>query len=209
MEFIYSLPSAGPQSINPKNKEIKAANLEFMQNPGETQREVPKSHMGRTYVIMGVCGSGKTTIGQALATAINGNFFDGDDYHPQENVAKMRSGQPLDDADRQAWLERLAQLLAQLSLQSGWHFLACSALRDSYRDVLKRADPRLGFIFLHGSKDLLRQRMDQRRGHFMPAGLLDSQFATLEVPKDAISVDVGGGIEEIVRAIVPQLRASP
>jgi gluconokinase len=146
--------------------------------------------MGMTVVIMGVSGSGKSTVGRALAEATGGRFFDGDDFHPAANVEKMRAGTPLDDRDRQGWLERLRDLLAEESTGPQPVFLACSALKKSYRDVLREGNAGLRFVFLHGPEELLRDRMRARKGHYMPPGLLTSQLEALEPPDDAIAVDV-------------------
>ncbi|HUF60633.1 MAG TPA: gluconokinase [Verrucomicrobiales bacterium] len=140
--------------------------------------------MGDVVVIMGVSGSGKTVLGLALGAATSGAFFDGDDFHSAENVEKMRSGQALTDEDRRQWLERLRELIADRRDVPGWSFLACSALRRSYRDILRRGDPALRFLFLDAPEDVLRERMEARRDHYMPAGLLRSQLDTLERPSE-------------------------
>lgn len=155
-------------------------------------------------VLMGVSGSGKTTIGKALADTKGGKFFDGDDFHSLENVAKMRAGIPLTDADRWGWLERLKELIAQQD--SEWVFLACSALKESYREVLKSGGKDLCFVFLNGSKALIRQRIHKRCGHFMPEALLNSQFEALEIPSEALVVDVSESSELLVRRILDGLK---
>lgn len=155
-------------------------------------------------VLMGVSGSGKTTIGKALAEATNGKFFDADDFHPPENLEKMRAGIPLTDADRWDWLERLKKLIAKQD--DGWVFLACSALKESYRAVLESGGKDVRFVFLNGNKALIRERMKECRGHFMPGALLDSQFETLEIPRDALVVDVSESPEMLVRQISDGLK---
>jgi gluconokinase len=130
-------------------------------------------------VVMGVSGCGKSHIGARLAERLDAVFLDGDDYHPAENVAKMAAGRPLNDADRGPWLDRLAQELAS----RGRVVLACSALRRRYRDVLRSAEG-TRFVFLDGGAELIRSRVEARTGHFMPAGLLRSQFDALERPGD-------------------------
>jgi gluconokinase len=130
-------------------------------------------------VVMGVSGSGKTTVGAALAQRLRVPFADADDFHPQANIAKMSAGIPLDDADRGPWLEAIAAWLAEHSSSGG--VASCSALKRSYRDVLSHAAPHAVYLHLHGDRDVLAARVAGRPGHFMPAALIDSQFATLEV----------------------------
>ncbi len=151
----------------------------------------------KVFVVMGVSGTGKTTVGKLLAQKLNLPFFDGDDFHPKANVQKMRAGMPLDDIDREGWLKTL-NLLAKDHESSG-AVIACSALKKSYRDLLKDGmGPHLDFIFLEGTFDLIKNRMEQRQGHFMPIELLQSQFDTLEAPKNAITVSVDQAPEELV-----------
>ncbi|MEM7655312.1 MAG: gluconokinase [Bacteroidota bacterium] len=141
------------------------------------------------YYVMGVSGSGKSTLGQRLSAALQIPFFDGDDFHPEANVAKMSAGIPLNDADRQPWLERLASLAQAHELQAG-AVIASSALKVSYRKILaSRLTQAPHWIFLTGDSQLILDRM-QARNHFMPPELLQSQLATLEAPTDAIAVDI-------------------
>ena len=158
-------------------------------------------------VVMGVSGSGKTTIGSAVAEKLGWTFLDGDDFHPPENVAKMSAGTPLTDADRWPWLDRLNKELREREERGKSAVLACSALKQAYRDRLARglADWRL--VFLHGSFDLLQRRIKQRKHRYMPASLLQSQFATLEPPARAISVDVAQPLELSVTQIRAALNA--
>ena len=121
--------------------------------------------MGTVFIIMGVTGSGKSTVGRAIADATNGAFFDGDDYHSASNVDKMRSGTPLSDTDRQEWLEVLRDLVRDRSSTSTPSFLACSALKKSYRDILRTGSPDLRFIYLEGSETLIGDRLNARVGH--------------------------------------------
>jgi gluconokinase len=163
-------------------------------------------------VVMGVCGSGKTCVGRALAEHLDWRFLDADDFHPQSNVAKMAAGVPLEDADRWPWLDRLAAELAVIEAEGGHAVLACSALRQRYRDRLAQAQPaqlvarELRWIYLKGDAETIGPRMASRRGHFMPASLLESQFAALEEPADAIVVDVRQTIEAQVREIAAALQ---
>ncbi len=152
-------------------------------------------------LVMGVAGVGKTTIGEALAHALGARFIDADDYHPPENVAKMKAGIPLQDADRWPWLERLNQTLKDEPRA----VLACSALKESYRRRLSEGLQDFHIVYLHGSPELIRERMKSRRHRYMPAALLDSQLATLEPPTAAIAIDVAAPLEDSVAAIVARL----
>ncbi len=156
-------------------------------------------------VLMGVSGSGKTTVGQRLARALGAEFAEGDSYHPPANVEKMRRGIPLDDADREPWLERLRAEIGGWLEAGRKVVLACSALKQRYRDVLKAGRPGVRFVYLCGSEDLIRDRLKRRRGHYMPASLLASQFAALEEPGGAITVDIGRPPDEIVTSILAGL----
>jgi gluconokinase len=153
-------------------------------------------------VLMGVSGTGKTTVGELLAEALDAQFAEGDSYHPPENVEKMRRGIPLDDADRWPWLEILSAEIERWLAADTTVVLACSALKESYRDVLAKGRPGVRFVYLEGDEALIRGRLERRRGHYMPAGLLASQIAALEEPKDAMTVDVAGTPEAIVAEIL-------
>jgi gluconokinase len=149
---------------------------------------------------MGVCGSGKTAVGEALAGALGWPFFDADDFHPPANVAKMAAGQPLDDADRWPWLDRLAEEMRAILARGGHAVLACSALKRAYRDRLQRAgDVRI--VYLKGDEATIAARLAARRHKYMPASLLPSQFAALEEPGDALVVDIRRPIDAQVRFI--------
>lgn len=156
------------------------------------------------FFIMGVSGSGKSTVGKLLAAELNVPFFDGDDYHPDENVAKMAAGNPLTDTDRKEWLSRLNALVYE-NLDPG-AVIACSALKESYRSQLSDGVlEKIRFVHLEGSFKEIRDRMQKRKGHFMPAALLRSQFDTLEPPKKAISVSVKQSPSSIVLKILEHL----
>jgi gluconokinase len=134
------------------------------------------------YVIMGVSGSGKTTIGAQLARALNVEFVDGDDLHPPENVRRMSAGIPLADEDRRPWLLAIAERLRAAKRAGVGVVATCSALKHSYRDLLRGGAADAQFVYLKGSLALIAKRMAERLGHFMPPSLLESQFATLEEP---------------------------
>jgi carbohydrate kinase (thermoresistant glucokinase family) len=152
-------------------------------------------------LVMGVAGVGKTTIGEALARTLGARFIDADDYHPPENVAKMKAGIPLQDADRWPWLDRLNEELKKHHNA----VLACSALKESYRRRLAQGVENFKVVYLHASAGLIRERMKARRHRYMPAALLDSQLATLEPPSDAIAVDVAAPPQDSVATIVERL----
>jgi len=155
--------------------------------------------MHKCYIIMGVTGSGKTTVGRKLASSLGLPFLDADDFHPESNILKMRSGQPLNDADRKPWLEILA---GELAAHEDGAVLGCSALKKEYRRILEDGPQQVLWIYLDASRDLIRERLSQRMGHFMPASLIDSQFEALEIPEDAIRIDAGLAVEEIVGKVV-------
>jgi gluconokinase len=159
-------------------------------------------------VLMGVSGTGKTEVGTRLARALNGEFAEGDDYHPPANVAKMRSGVPLDDADREPWLETLSREIGAWLDAGKTVVLACSALKQSYRDILKAGRPGVRFVYLKGDEALISSRLEGRHGHYMPASLLDSQLAALQEPADAITVGIDATPETIVAEIQKTLNAA-
>lgn len=159
-------------------------------------------------VVMGVSGSGKSTVAIPLAKRLGWPFEEGDDLHPAANVAKMKAGIPLDDADRAPWLTAVAAwIAARLSADSGG-VVTCSALKRSYRDRLREAGKGVTFVYLEGSKAVIGERVAQRQGHFMPPALLDSQFATLEEPtpeEHSIVIDIDQPAERQVDEIVAAL----
>ena len=162
----------------------------------------------RVAVIMGVSGSGKTTVGRILAARLGWQFLEGDALHPPENIAKMKAGHPLDDQDRAPWLAAIAARIDDWRRGSDHGVVTCSALKRRYRDIIigNRADVRL--IYLAGSRELIGERLGTRQGHFMPASLLDSQFAALEPPEpeeNPITVPVDASAEIIVAQIAAVL----
>ncbi len=160
-------------------------------------------------IIMGVCGCGKTTVGGTLAHRLGIPFIEGDDLHPQANRDKMASSQPLTDDDRWPWLDAIVDKLKHHRQRNDDVVVSCSALKRAYRDRLRCAGPDTAFIHLTGSKAVLRSRLDARRDHFMPPGLLDSQYAALEPPEreeNVLTVDTTNNQETIVNCILENLR---
>lgn len=151
---------------------------------------------------MGVAGVGKTTIGTLLARRLGWTFLDADNFHPPANVAKMRSGMALTDADRGGWLDALRERIDAQLASGEPAVLACSALKSSYRRRLKNGDDRVGIVYLQASRQLIEDRLGTRVGHFFGPDLVASQFATLEEPREALVVDAGASPEAIVDTIV-------
>jgi gluconokinase len=161
-------------------------------------------------VLMGVSGSGKSTVGRLLAEQLGWHFVEGDDYHPQANVEKMRAGTPLTDDDRRPWLAALRERVDH-ACDSGENLvLACSALKHAYQEYLERHEPEcIHYVYLHGSEELIRDRLARRKGHFMNPNLLHSQFETLEPPEHAVRVEVSGSPEEVAGEIRRKLGLCP
>ncbi len=157
-------------------------------------------------IVMGVSGSGKSTIGRLLADRLGWPFFEGDDFHSAANIEKMRRGQPLTDEDRAGWLDALANLIHEQVRQNRSAVITCSALKQAYRDRLQMEGVR--FIYLRGSSEVIEARLRQRVGHYMPPSLLASQFATLEEPKNALTVDISLPPDQIVSEIVAALKTA-
>ncbi len=157
-------------------------------------------------IVMGVSGSGKTTIGKLLADRMNCRFSDADDFHPAANVEKMRAGIPLTDDDRWPWLKALRHAIEDWQAAGKSRVIACSALKDAYRDVLSPNDD-VSFIYLKGDANTIASRLKARKGHYMNPNLLTSQFATLEEPDNAIVVDIAPPPTTIVEDIMARLSA--
>lgn len=153
---------------------------------------------------MGVAGSGKTTVGRSLADDLGWPFFDGDDFHPQANIDKMRCGIPLTDADRVPWLDALNRMIRGMAREGRNAVIACSALKRAYRDRLQEGAADVRFVYLQGDAALMQRRLGARADHFMKAGMLASQFDALEAPADALIVDAA----EESKAIVARIRSA-
>ena len=157
------------------------------------------------FVVMGVSGCGKSSVAEELARSTEGDFLDADDFHPPANRAKMAAGIPLQDEDRWGWLDALNAKLKKRANSANHTFLACSALRQVYRDRLATTLPGLRFIYLQGSKECIGSRLARRTDHFMPPALLESQFATLEEPLDALTVPIDQPLPDVVTAILAKI----
>lgn len=158
-------------------------------------------------IVMGVAGSGKTTIGLTLAERLHCSFYDGDDFHPKENIDKMASGIPLNDGDRMPWLKRINELIIQMQDSQAAAVIACSALRKAYREILTSDTEGVHLVYLKGDYEQIWRRMRQRSGHYMKAEMLQSQFDTLEEPQDALVIDIGQEVDTIVDDIIADLGA--
>lgn len=157
---------------------------------------------GRVIIIMGVSGTGKSTIGAVLAKKLKAKFIDGDDLHPKANILKMASGQSLDDDARIPWLERIRDVIFSVERKGETAVIVCSALKKQYRDMLREGNQHIIFVHLFGTIDLVASRLQKRKGHFMPLTLLESQFNTLEFPteveNDVKTVSIEGQFYDVV-----------
>ncbi len=165
---------------------------------------------GKSFILMGVSSTGKTSVGTAVADRLGIKLIDGDDLHPRANIIKMGQGQPLNDEDRAPWLERIRDAAFSLEQKSEVGIIVCSALKKKYRDLIREGNDSVNFLFLHGSFELVLQRMKQRKGHYMKAEMLKSQFETLEIPQadepDVIQIDIDGTFDEVVERCVNALK---
>lgn len=156
-------------------------------------------------ILMGVSGCGKTTVGERLARDLGWRFYDGDEFHPQANIDKMARGIPLNDDDREPWLNILQKLINNHLREGRSAVVACSALKERYRNILLKDNDEARFVYLKGDYDLILERMDERMGHYMKSGLLMSQFQTLEEPEDAISIDISQEPQRIIASVKREL----
>ena len=156
-------------------------------------------------VVMGVAGSGKTTIGQKLAAALGWGFSDTDEFHGPASISKMKTGVALTDADREPWLSAIKAAIDERKHEGASHVFACSALKARYREVMREDDPQVRFVYLRGDAKLIAHRLSGRVGHFFNPALLSSQFETLEEPLDALTVDIAQTPDALVGQIVAAL----
>jgi gluconokinase len=157
------------------------------------------------FIVMGVSGCGKSSVGEALAERLGWDFYDADDFHPPENVAKMANGIPLDDSDRAPWLATLHDLISSSLKADKSGVLACSALKERYRQQLLKDNENVQFVYLKGSYDLIWSRMSKRQDHYMKPQMLKSQFETLEEPTNALTIDISESVDEIVGDILKSM----
>ena len=156
----------------------------------------------RFFIVMGVSGSGKTSVGKSLAEHLGWDFYDADDFHPPANIEKMADGIPLDDSDRAPWLASLHDLISSSLIQSRPGVLACSALKERYRRRLLEGNADVQLVYLKGSYDLIWSRMIVRKDHYMKPHMLKSQFDAFEEPADALTVDISLPVDEILQVVI-------
>jgi gluconokinase len=159
----------------------------------------------RFFIVMGVSGCGKSSLGKALAEHLGWDFYDADDFHPHENVAKMASGTPLDDSDRAPWLASLNELISSSLKADHSGVLACSALKERYRQQLMDGNDGVQLVYLKGSYELIWSRMEKRMDHYMKPHMLKSQFETLEEPTNALTMDISMSLDDIVQEILKHM----
>lgn len=165
---------------------------------------------GKSFILMGVSSTGKTSVGTEVAHRLGIKLIDGDDLHPRANIIKMGEGHPLNDEDRAPWLERIRDAAFSLEHKSEVGIIVCSALKKKYRDQIRDGNSNVKFLFLHGSYDVILERMRQRKGHYMKESMLKSQFETLEVPgadePDVIPIDINAPFGEVVERCIQALK---
>jgi gluconokinase len=164
-------------------------------------RKTPQRMMTRFFIVMGVSGSGKTSVGRSVAEHLGWDFYDADDFHPPENVSKMASGIPLDDSDRVPWLATLHELISSSLTRNRPGVLACSALKDRYRRQLMEGNPGVQLVYLKGSYDLIWSRMEVRKDHYMKPHMLQSQFGTLESPRMRLQLTYRGQLMKLCKRL--------
>ncbi|WP_109858763.1 gluconokinase [Aggregatibacter segnis] len=165
---------------------------------------------GKSFILMGVSSTGKTSVGTEVVHRLGIKLIDGDDLHPRANIIKMSEGHPLNDEDRAPWLERIRDAAFSLEHKSEVGIIVCSALKKKYRDQIRDGNSNVKFLFLHGSYDVILERMRQRKGHYMKESMLKSQFETLEVPgadePDVIPIDINAPFGEVVERCIQALK---
>lgn len=165
---------------------------------------------GKSFILMGVSSTGKSSVGQLLAKSLNAKFIDGDDLHPRNNILKMAAKQPLNDDDRAPWLERIRDAAFSLEQKNETGVIVCSALKKRYRDLIRDGNTHVKFVHLTGDFELVLNRMQSRKGHFMPVELLKSQFDALEVPRadeaDVLEVSIDGPLDVVVERCLSAIR---
>jgi carbohydrate kinase, thermoresistant glucokinase family len=165
---------------------------------------------GKSFILMGVSSTGKTSVGTEVAHRLGIKLIDGDDLHPRANIIKMGEGHPLNDEDRAPWLERIRDAAFSLEHKSEVGIIVCSALKKKYRDQIRDGNSNVKFLFLHGSYDVILERMRQRKGHYMKESMLKSQFETLEVPgtdePDVIPININAPFDEVVERCILALK---
>ena len=157
------------------------------------------------FIVMGVSGSGKSTVGKAVSKELGWKFYEGDEYHPAENVQKMKTGIPLNDEDRLPWLLSLRKIIGDAIEKKENIIISCSALKKVYRNILQ-VNNQVVFIYLKGNYDFIRERMEKRANHFFKPALLKSQFETLEEPEGAIEIDISVSAESITKELVNRIK---
>lgn len=164
----------------------------------------------KAFILMGVSSTGKTSVGTAVAQKLGIKLIDGDDLHPRANIVKMAHGTPLNDDDRNPWLERINDAAFSLEQKSENGIIVCSALKKKYRDQIREGNANVTFLFLHASFELILERMKKRKGHFIKPELLQSQFNTLEIPQsdepDVIFIDINANFEDVVERCVEAIK---
>ncbi|QFU23197.1 gluconokinase [Shewanella eurypsychrophilus] len=167
--------------------------------------------LGKSIIVMGVCGCGKSTVGSQIAEKLGAKFIDGDDLHPKKNIIKMAKGEPLNDQDRGPWLERIRDAAYSIEAKNEVGIIVCSALKKNYRDIIRDGNQNVYFVHLHGDMALILDRMRQRKGHFMKESMVISQFNTLEDPQlesKVMLVNIDGSQTEVINRAMAALHTT-